>query len=230
MSQPAHFSEETFRFLSELADNNDRDWFEAHRERYETHVKEPVLNFIRDFAPELRQINENFAAIPRIRGGSMFRIYRDMRFTQDDRPYKTWTAAHFRHVGHSEDVHGPGYYLHLEPGNVFMGAGIWHPDSSTLERIRQAIVNRPGRWITAIRSDEFTENFRLTGERLKLGPRGYDRDHQQIEHLKWKDFVCQKDLTDEQACQPEFLETYAQACRQAEPFMRFLTGAVGLNW
>lgn len=230
MSDQVHFSPETFRFLSDLAGNNDREWFKASRDRYEAHVERPMLDFIRDFEPLLRQINPHFAAVARIRGGSMFRIHRDMRFSKDDRPYKTWVAAQFPHRAHSEDVHGPGFYLHVEPGESFMGAGIWQPNSATLARIRETIVARPGRWLDVIHSEEFADRFELVGDRLKLGPRGYPRDHPQIEHLKWKDFTCRTDFTKSQVCRPEFIDAYARACRRAAGFMRFLTEAVGLDW
>ncbi len=230
MDEQVHFSRETFRFLSDLAENNDRDWFNANRDRYEAHVERPMLDFIRDFEPALRQINPRFAAVPRIRGGSMFRIHRDMRFTKDDRPYKTWAAAQFAHRGDSQDVHGPGFYLHLEPGDSFMGGGIWHPDTDTLTRIRDKIVERPGRWLEVIGADEFDDSFELVGDRLKLGPRGYPRDHPQIEHLKWKDFTCRADFTEAQVRRSDFLDAYAEACRKATDFMHFLTEAVGLEW
>lgn len=228
--QRGHFSRETFRFLADLAGQNEREWFEANRERYEAHIKEPLLAFIRDFAPALRALNPNFAAIPRIVGGSMFRIHRDLRFSKDDRPYKTWAAAQFRHRQHSKDVHGPGFYLHIQPGDSFMGAGIWHPESATLARIRDAIVNRPGRWLEATRSDEFMETFDLVGDSLVRGPRGYNPDHPQIEDLKRKDFIASRPFTQAQVLAPDFLDLYAGSCRRAAPFMRFLTLAVGLEW
>lgn len=225
-----HFSEELFRFLADLAENNNREWFEANRSRYEEHLKQPLLEFIRDFAPALQSINPHFSAIPRIVGGSMFRIYRDMRFTKDERPYKTWAAAQFRHSQHSKDIHGPGFYLHLEPGECFMGAGIWHPDSKTLGRIREAIVGRPGRWLAATRWDEFEATFELVGDTLVRPPRGFDRDHPQIEDLKRKDFIASTPFRKKQVTDPGFLELFTDSCRSASGLMRFLTEAVGLAW
>lgn len=225
-----HFSADTFRFLSDLAENNNREWFEENRQRYEDHIKEPLLDFIRDFAPALHSVNPNFSAIPRIVGGSMFRIYRDLRFSKDDRPYKTWAAAQFRHRQHSKDVHGPGFYLHIQPGECFMGAGIWHPDMGTLSRIRDSIVDRPGRWLEATRSDEFQENFELVGDSLIRAPRGYDPEHAQIEDLKRKDFIASKSFRKTQVLGADFLSLFTESCRQTAAFMRFLTEAVGLAW
>ena len=121
-----YFQEGLFTFLKELRANNDREWFAANRERYETQVREPFVRFISDFEPILHQISPHFRADPRPSGGSLFRIYRDTRFSKDKSPYKTAAAAHFPHE-RGRDVHAPGYYLHLEPGSVFAGAGLWRP-------------------------------------------------------------------------------------------------------
>ena len=127
----SHFTPALFDFLAELAENNNRDWFQANRERYENDVREPMIEFIADFAERLETISQHMVADPRRSGGSMFRIYRDTRFSRDKSPYKTNVGAHFRHeVG--REVHGPGFYLHLQPGHVFAAAGIWRPDSSTI--------------------------------------------------------------------------------------------------
>jgi len=126
------FTPALFDFLRELKGNNNRDWFQTNKSRYEKDVKDPLLLFIADFADRVPEISPHIAAIPRATGGSMFRIYRDMRFSKDKTPYKTAAALHFRHES-GKDVHAPGYYLHLEPGSVFMGAGIWKPDGETVE-------------------------------------------------------------------------------------------------
>ena len=114
MKRNSHFKRELFHFLEDLNSNNRREWFEDNRARYEREVREPVIAFIMDFAPRLKQISSRFIADPRPIGGSMFRIYRDVRFSPDKRPYKTHAAARFPHVM-SRDVHAPGFYLHLEP-------------------------------------------------------------------------------------------------------------------
>ena len=135
----AHFTPHLFEFLLELRANNDRAWFQDNKGRYEQHVKEPLLQFIADFGPKLQSISEHFEADTRTNGGSMFRIYRDVRFSKDKSPYKTQAAAQFRHEA-GKTVHAPGFYLHLAPDEVFAGVGLWHPDSATLGRIRNRIV------------------------------------------------------------------------------------------
>jgi uncharacterized protein (DUF2461 family) len=114
-------------FFDELSRNNKREWFQANKERYIAEVRDPLLGFVEAFAPKLRRISSHFVADSRPNGGSLFRIYRDTRFSKDKTPYKTWGAVQFRHE-RGKDVHAPGFYLHIQPGNVFMGAGLWHPD------------------------------------------------------------------------------------------------------
>src|SRR3954469_13093814 len=139
------FDPELFDFLRELKANNDRDWFAANKARFEAHGQEPAPALLEDFAPRLEQISPPFRADTRKVGGSLFRIYRDTRFSKDKTPYKTNTGMHFRHKA-AKDAHAPGFYLHLAPGQVFGGGGIWHPDTKTATKLRQAIVDNPERW------------------------------------------------------------------------------------
>ncbi len=148
MAEVSHFSPELFRFLRELAKNNSRDWFQANRQRYETALREPCLRFISDLGPPLRKISRHLVADPRPSGGSLFRIYRDTRFAKDKSPYKTHAGMYFPVRG-GKDVHTPGFYLHLEPSACFAAAGLWHPDSAALAKVREAIVARPAGWKSA---------------------------------------------------------------------------------
>ena len=113
-----YFDAQTLAFLRDLKKHNDRAWFAENKDRYEGSVKEPFLQFISDVGPELRKVSTQLVADPRPVGGSMFRIYRDVRFSRDKSPYKTHVGAHFRFGG--KGVHGPGYYLHLEPASCFV--------------------------------------------------------------------------------------------------------------
>ena len=222
-----HFRPELFEFLLDLRANNDREWFKANKDRYERQVKEPLLDFIRDFGPLLGAISEHFVADPRANGGSMFRIYRDVRFSKDKSPYKTQAAAHFRHEA-GKTAHAPGFYLHLAPGEVGAGVGIWRPKTPTLTKIRNAIVDDPHGWKKASGDPGFREVFSLVGDSLKRSPRGFDPDHPLAEDLKRKDHIAWVDLDEDEATSPGFLEDFADICRQSVPYMRFLTTAVGL--
>lgn len=218
-----------FTFFRDLRENNNRDWFQANKHRYEQQVREPLLQFITDFGVRLAEISPHYLADARKSGGSLFRINRDIRFSPDKTPYKTAAGIQFRHES-GKDVHAPGFYLHLEPDNVFAGCGIWHPDTQTLSQIRDAIVENPARWEGLLSDEVFRTNFSLEGDSLKRAPKGYDSDHSLIEDLRRKDFVAGKPFTEADACAPDFMDRYTEACRAAAPFAEFLTKAVGLPW
>ncbi|GAB4454993.1 MAG: DUF2461 domain-containing protein [Anaerolineae bacterium] len=217
----------TFAFLRELKDNNNRDWFEANKARYERDVRGPLLQFVSDFGLRLAEISPHFVADARKSGGSLFRINRDVRFSPDKSPYKTHAGIQFRHES-GKDVHAPGFYLHLEPGGCFAGVGIWHPDNKTLGKIRDAIVEQPERWQAAVAA--FSPAYQQMGDSLKRAPKGYDPDHPLIEDLRRKDFIGGVSLTEAQTCAPDFIEEFAGLCRLASPFNKFLTEAVGLPY
>ncbi len=226
MAGKRHFDAAFFEFLIELSDNNTRDWFTANKERYQTTIQEPLLRFISDFAAPLHAISPQFVADPRPSGGSMFRIYRDVRFSKDKRPYKTHAAAQFRHRA-GRDAHAPGFYLHLEPGNVFVGAGSWHPGREFLEKTRTAIAEHPKRWRSVLEEPRFARRHKLVGDSLIRPPRGFDPQHPMIEDIKRKDFISVENLSQKKACSAGFIDTVADSFQAAAPLVRFLTEAVG---
>ena len=138
----ASFGPGLFSFLSDLRANNNREWFAANRDRYEEQLLEPALAFIDSFASRLKKISPHFRADARPSGGSLFRIHRDTRFSKDKTPYKTNLGIHFRHE-RAKDAHAPGYYLHIGPGEVFAGGGIWRPATGAATSIREAIAADP---------------------------------------------------------------------------------------
>jgi len=223
-----HITPELFAFLSELAENNDRTWFQANRSRYEEAVREPLRAFIREVDAPLESISPHVVADDRKSGGSLFRIHRDTRFSKDKSPYKTWAAVQFRHEA-GKDAHAPGFYLHLAPGNVLMGAGCWHPARDALENIRDAIAENPDPWFEA-RDAVRDAGFEFEGESLKRPPRGYAADHPAIDDLKRKDFIAVRNLSEQDALAPDFVNGYAAMCVEAAPLMRFLTSAIGVRW
>ena len=226
MARRAHFNSDLFEFLTELKKNNDREWFQANKNRFKKVVQEPLLQFISDFSDPLHEISPNFVADPRPSGGSMFRIYRDVRFSKDKSPYKTHAAAQFRHR-EGKDAHTPCYYLHLEPGSVFVGAGLWHPPGPALGKIRQAIVDAPDAWTAITRDASFKRKYSLEGDSLKRPPRGFDPDHPLVEDLKRKDFICSRSFTEKQATSPSFLNRFTDVCRETAPLGKYITEAVG---
>ena len=226
MAGKRHFNKDFFDFLKELKQNNTREWFQANKERYRSVVQEPLLRFISDFSEPLYRISPEFVADPRPSGGSMFRIYRDVRFAKDKSPYKTHASAQFRHRA-GRDAHAPGFYLHLEPGNVFVGAGSWHPGREALESIRGAIAEDPNQWRSVLEDSRFSKRHKLVGESLKRPPRGFDSEHPAIEELKRKDFISIENFSQTKACSAGFIDMVAESFTVAAPLVKFLTEAVG---
>jgi uncharacterized protein (TIGR02453 family) len=220
---------ELFRFFEELARNNRREWFQANKERYHAEVRDPLLAFVQAMGPALERVSRYVVADPRPVGGALFRIYRDTRFARDKTPYKTHAGVHFRHA-RAEDVHSLGYYLHLEPGNVFVVAGIWHPGSEELREIRGSIAAHPDRWKRASQDRGFRRHFELSGDTLTRTPRGFDPDHPLAADLRRKDYIGTAELSPSDAVRPDFPERFAALCAAASPFMAFLARSLGAPW
>jgi uncharacterized protein (TIGR02453 family) len=226
----ASFGPQLFTFLTDLRANNDRDWFAANKDRYEEHLLEPALEFVAEFAPRLEKISPHFRADPRPSGGSLFRIYRDTRFSKDKSPYKTNVGIHFRHE-QAKSAYAPGYYLHIGPDEVFAGGGIWHPDTAAATKIREAIAADPDGWKRAVHGGAFAkQGFELGGDSLKRVPSWADADHPFADDLKRKDFFGSTRLTQQDVVAPGFVDEYARICRAAAPLMQFLCGALDVPY
>jgi uncharacterized protein (TIGR02453 family) len=229
MARYARFEPETLRFLEELAANNNRDWFAENKSRYEEQVLDVALRFIQSMQDPLHEIAPCFVALPTRVGGSLMRVYRDTRFSKNKLPYKTNIGIQFRHE-QAKDVHAPGYYVHIAPGEVFIGVGMWRPDSGALSAIRDRIVARPAEWQRASRDASFRRHFKLSGESLTRPPRGYDKDHEHIDDIKRKSFIAVRNLAAGAPLGQGFQKTVEASFRSGEPFMRFLCKAVGVRF
>ena len=224
-----HFTPGLFAFLRDLAEHNDRPWFKASQERYEQLVRGPALSFVEDLAEPLLDISRHFTADPRPLGGSLFRIQRDTRFSKDKTPYKTHVGLHFRHVATRDDVHAPGFYLHLEPGNCFAALGLWQPATAHAQAIRQAVAGRSEAWVRATRRPPFSTVYAMgEGNPLIRPPQGFGPDHPLLDDLKRRDFTASTRLTQARVTAPGFLDDYVGMMRAGAPFMRFLCEALGL--
>ena len=221
-----YIKSELFLFLGDLKKNNNREWFNENKKRYIDELRDPLLAMIADFGPLLHSISPFFQAIPKASGGSLFRIYRDVRFSKNKDPYKTHAGIHFRHAA-GKNAHAPGYYLHLEPGNVFVALGIWQPETAVLRSIRDSIISEHELWNSITSDPAFTDSFVLEGKSLVRAPKGFDPEHPSIVDLRRKDFagICRMEETD--ALRPDFLEILADTWRKGEQFMRFLTESSG---
>lgn len=221
------FTKRTYEFLRELSQNNRRDWFNDNKHRYEDDVRTPALIFIEKMKPHLKSISPHFRAIPKKTGGSLMRIYRDTRFSKDKTPYKTNIGIQFRHEA-GKDIHAPGFYVHIEPSSVFLAAGIWHPDNKVLGRIRDMIDDNPNAWKSALKNTQFCKFYNLTGESLKMPPRGFSKDHPLITDLKRKDFIAMHTLGTNAIFDSGFQEKTIQRFSAAAPFVRYLCTALEL--
>jgi uncharacterized protein (TIGR02453 family) len=222
MPDTAFFRSDLFDFLRQLKRHNNRSWFARNKQRYEEAARDPALLFIESFGPHLRRLGPHFVADVRPTRGSLFRIYRDIRFSSDKRPFKTHVGIHFSHAS-GKDAHAPVFYLHLEPNNCFAAAGVWHPDSKALTKIRMAIAAEPGRWGKARR------NLELEGDSLRRPPRGFDPNHCFIEDIKRKDFVASVGFSEAQVCGLKFMRDFFAACREMLPLVLFTTRSLGLE-
>ena len=222
------FDDELYEFIADLADNNERAWFNENKQRYEAAVKDPALAFIADFAPRLATISEHMRAIPKSQGGSLFRIYRDTRFSKDKTPYKTHVGLHFKHA-RAKDAHAPGFYLHLEPGGSFFGAGIWHPDGPSVKRIRAAIDTQRSAW-TGVRKKLDKAGLELGGESLKRIPKGYDKEHPLADDLKRKDFIVSCEIEESVVLGDGLMDHFVGLCEGAVPLASFLCGALEVEF
>lgn len=218
-----------FAFLSELAQNNEREWFQANKKRYERDVKGPALAFIEDFQGPLADVSPHFLAVPKAQGGSLFRIYRDTRFSKDKTPYKTNTGLQFRHERTAKDVHAPGFYLHIEPGACGVGCGLWMPPNPVLNTLRTQIVEQADRW-AALKEEVAAAGFLFmdSDKDLKRVPRGFDRDHVHADDLRRKSLAIHSPFPDEAVCAEDFADQLAARFAQAAPLVAFTCEALGL--
>ncbi|HEY1077184.1 MAG TPA: DUF2461 domain-containing protein [Fontimonas sp.] len=242
MAKQAYFDPRLFKFLRELKKNNSRDWFLANKARYEADVRQPCQRLIADLAAPLQGISVQLIASPKTVGGSLFRIHRDTRFSNDKTPYKTHVGMYFAHAATKQTARGeagnaspgrldaPGLYLHLEPGACFLGGGIWHPQPPSVKRVRDYMLSNPVSWKKATRDPKLLKFFELGGETLARPPRGYDATHELIDDLRRKDFIASAALEDEIVLSPDLLKQLMLRYRLLEPMLDWLCGALDLDF
>jgi uncharacterized protein (TIGR02453 family) len=213
------FTNETLKFLRALKRNNDREWFKARKDRYEAHVRAPMIAVIERLAGDVRHFAPEIVASPKT---SLYRVYRDTRFSDDKTPLKTQVSASFRWRGLGKGE-GAGLYLEVHPQWVWMGGGFWAPPAPALVRIREHIaVTFPE--VEKIATDR---RFRrvlgeMDGEKLSRVPRGYPKDHPAAEYLKFKQFLGGRELPPEFATSAEFYPALVETYKALMPLIRFL--------
>lgn len=221
------FGQPALAFLRELSTHNDKKWFDANKERYESTIREPALDFIRAMGPALAKISRQLTADDRKIGGSLMRVHRDVRFSKDKRPYKTNIGIQFRHVA-GKDVHAPGCYIHIALDGCFLGMGMYHPDNDALAKIRARIDDKQAAWKKVSTDDKLLAHFRLGGDSLARPPRGYDKDHPFVDDLRRKDHILMCEITPKQALSKDLPDLCMERFAAGKPHMKFLCDAIGL--
>jgi uncharacterized protein (TIGR02453 family) len=218
----AGFSRDALQFLADLAANNDRAWFKPRKADYERLIKEPLEALCVALADRFAALRLPLEADPR---RSPFRIYRDVRFSNDKSPYKTAQGAEFPW----HDSRGAvGGYFHLEPGNIFVGGGMWHPERARLAAFRQKIDRDPSSVFRAIHDPRFVKVFdSVTGESLTRNPRGFPKDHPYGHLLRLKDVVFSRRLSDRDVFSPRLPDIIAHDLDAARPVFLLLGRLAG---
>lgn len=213
------------QFLRSLKRNNNREWFARHKLEYEELVKFPMQCLIYSLQPVFEEIAPEFEASPQ---KSIFRIYRDIRFSHDKSPYKTHAAAHFVVRGKPRGIEGSGYYLHVEPGEVYLGGGLYMPDSDQLKSIRKTIAENSDVFLSILNDKIFLRTFgKMEGATLSRVPKGYDPNHPMAGWLKFKQFFVGYSLPEEACYNKSFSKKIERCFSAVTPLVRFLNDACG---
>ena len=216
------YPREGITFLKKLKKNNNMEWFHKHKPEYEEYVKLPMQSLIASLKQPMVKVAPEIAVDPK---RSMFRIYRDTRFSKDKTPYKTHVAAVFHMKGHWED--SAGYYVHIEPGGVYVGGGIYMPDGKQLKKIRSALVDHHREFLSIVSDSTFVRRFKkLEGDKLQRSPLGFPADHMMVEWLKHKSFYTGVEWDVRECYSTRFVEKIVNVYRDLLPLIGFLNKAL----
>ena len=219
MSSETTISKEAFDFLTELKKNNNRDWFEEHKSVFKSHEKS-VKSFF-------EAVKENLNHHDEIEKMKMFRIYRDVRFSKDKTPYKSHFAGSFSRLG--AHLRG-GYYLHLKPGESFLATGFWAPNKEDLFRIRKELEMDASEFRETINIKSLKDVWgSLKGETVKTAPKGFDREHPDIDLIKHKQFIFVRNFSDKEVLSSQFLEDVDQSYRTIRPYFDLMSDILTTN-
>ncbi|MBS1511157.1 MAG: DUF2461 domain-containing protein [Bacteroidetes bacterium] len=209
----------TLQFLKDLRKNNNKSWFDANRKRYDQ-AKEDFISQVEKIIAGIGQFDTPVAALKA--KDCMFRINRDVRFSKDKSPYKVNIAAYFNRNG--KKAAGAGYYMHIEPGNSFVGGGIWMPEPKELGQIRQEIDYNFDAWKKIMNNAAFKKAFpkSVEGEALTRPPKGYDDSNPAIEYIKKKSFVVMHQFTDKEVLDKAFIKNVLQVFKAMKPLVDFI--------
>jgi uncharacterized protein (TIGR02453 family) len=214
------FTKETLSFLRALKRNNRREWFTPRKEQFERDVRAPMVAVVEQLARDFRKFAPELEASPKT---SIFRIYRDTRFSGDKSPYKTQVAAAFR-VKALPKGQSAGLYVEVTPGWVWMGGGYYAPETPQLVKIREHISRTFPEIRRITQAAAFKRLFgAIDGEQLARVPRGFDKDDPSADYLRYRSFLVGRELPPESAIRPAFYPTLVETFKAAMPLVRFLT-------
>jgi uncharacterized protein (TIGR02453 family) len=217
------FTRKTLSFLRALKRNNDREWFRARKADYEAHVRAPMIEVLTRLAADFRRFAPELIADPRV---SLYRIYRDTRFSEDKSPLKTHVAAHFPTRGFPRNE-GAGLYFHIAPSEVWMGGGLYMPSTTDLHAIREHIASTHPRLHRIVTAPSFRRDIgELEGERLTRLPRGFVKDHPAAHYLQYKQFLAGREREPEFALSDAFYGELVRTFKATVPLVRFLNAAL----
>lgn len=211
----------TFSFLRNLKKNNDRGWFSENKEKY-TAAQQNVLEFVEELLAEMSKFDENFARMDPKK--TLFRIYRDTRFSKDKSPYKTNFGASINGIGKKDG--GAGYYLNISPGECFTAAGVYRCDPKKLKDLRKEISVNADEFKSIIQDKNF-RNFEFNNEKLSRVPQGFEKDDPMAEYLKMKNLVVSQNIKDEDLMNTESVKFVAENFRKMSKFVDFLNASFG---
>jgi uncharacterized protein (TIGR02453 family) len=213
------FGPEGLRFLRALKRNNKREWFQPRKDHYERHVRLPMLAIVERLAVDMRPIAPEVIVDPK---SAIYRIYRDTRFSSDKTPYKTHIAASFPWRGLPKHE-GGGLYFHVSPTEVWIGGGMYAPQTPQLHAVREHIAKNPRRLRSIVESAAFKRTFgALEGEKLQRVPRGFPSDHEAAEWLRYRQFLAGREAAPAFVTSPKFYAAVLDTFRVAVPLIRFL--------
>ncbi|MBW8198377.1 DUF2461 domain-containing protein [Flagellimonas abyssi] len=219
MASNVTISKGVFDFLKELKNNNNRDWFEANKTDFKKHQSE-VKSFLEAVKTNLNHHDD-------IEKMKLFRIYRDIRFSKDKTPYKSHFAGSFSRLG--AHLRG-GYYIHLKPGESLLATGFWDPNKEDLFRIRKELEMDADDFRKVINQKELKETWgELRGDELKTAPKGFDKEHPDIDLIRKKQFVFVRNLTDEEVLSPSFLGEVDKSFKSIRPYFDLMSDILTTN-
>lgn len=215
----SRISESTLKFLKDLKQNNNREWFEEHKSEFKAE-QEMTKSFF-------KQVMLNLQTHDDITDMKVFRIYRDVRFSHDKTPYKNHLAGSFKRT--KPHLRG-GYYLHIEPGNSFLACGFWAPEKADVNRVRKEFEIDASELRAILADPEFISEFgKLKGDELKTAPRGFDKEHPNIDLIRKKQWIVTKEFTDREVLSEDFLVEIDSAYRAIRPFFDFMSDVLTTN-